>query len=150
MQAYEQIQSHAPSFAQITDPVFNELCVVQTDILFPNVIHYSEHPKISPVLLNTATTVLTPIDAQALLTKYANELKSLHHTLTKDLGFMSLIALVHTLYDDMQTNAGATPVMVCMQKLATSLAQVYTGERDKLELPLPGLPLALASSLESN
>ena len=98
MQAYEQIQSHAPSFAQITDPVFNELCVVQTDILVPNVIHYSEHPKISPVLLNTATTVLTPIDAQALLTKYANELKSLHHTLTKDLGFMSLIALVHTLY----------------------------------------------------
>lgn len=58
-------------------------------------------------------------------------------------------ALVRTLYDDMQTSAGATPVMVCMQKLATSLAQVYLGERDKLDLPLPGLPLALASSLES-
>ncbi len=53
--------------------------------------------------------------------------------------------LVRTLYDDMQSSAGATPVMVCMQKLATSLAQVYLGERDKLELPLPGLPLALAS-----
>lgn len=59
-------------------------------------------------------------------------------------------ALVRTLYDDMQTIAGATPVMVCMQKLAVSLAQVYLGERDKLELPLPGLPLALASSLESD
>ena len=57
-------------------------------------------------------------------------------------------ALVRTLYDDMQTDRGATPVMVCIQKLATSLAQVYLGERDKLELPLPGLPLSLASSLQ--
>ena len=57
-------------------------------------------------------------------------------------------ALVRTLYDDMQTAAGATPVMVCMQKLATSLAQVYLGERDKLDLPLPGLPLALAAALD--
>jgi len=56
-------------------------------------------------------------------------------------------ALVRTLYDDMQSDAGATPVMVCVQKLATSLALVYTGQRDKLDLPLPGLPLALASAL---
>lgn len=56
-------------------------------------------------------------------------------------------AMVRTLYDDMQSDAGATPVMVCVQKLATSLAQVYTGQRDKLDLPLPGLPLALASAL---
>lgn len=55
-------------------------------------------------------------------------------------------ALVRTLYDDMQTDLGSTPVMVCMQKLATSLAQVYLGERGKLDLPLPGLPLALAAS----
>ncbi|MDP3249404.1 MAG: type II CRISPR-associated endonuclease Cas1 [Polaromonas sp.] len=58
-------------------------------------------------------------------------------------------ALVRTMYDDMQTDAGATPVMVCMQKLATSLAQVYLGERDKLDLPLPGLPLALAAALQN-
>lgn len=57
-------------------------------------------------------------------------------------------ALVRTLYDDMQTEAGATPVMVCTQKLATSLAQVYLGEREKLDLPLPGLPLALAAALQ--
>jgi CRISP-associated protein Cas1 len=57
-------------------------------------------------------------------------------------------ALVRTLFDDMQTAAGATPVMVCTQKLATSLAQVYLGERDKLDLPLPGLPLALAAALK--
>jgi len=56
-------------------------------------------------------------------------------------------ALVRTLFDDMQTDVGATPVMVCTQKLAVSLAQVYTGERDKLDLPLPGLPLARASAL---
>ena len=56
-------------------------------------------------------------------------------------------ALVRTLYDDMQTSAGATPVMVCIQKLCTSLAQVYLGERDKLDLPLPGLPLALAAAI---
>ena len=55
-------------------------------------------------------------------------------------------ALVHVLSDDMQTSTGATPVMVCTQKLATSLAQVYLGERDKLELPLQGLPLDMASS----
>lgn len=57
-------------------------------------------------------------------------------------------ALVRTLYDDMQTDAGATPLMVCAQKLATSLAQVYLGQRDKLDLPLPGLPLALANALQ--
>jgi CRISPR-associated protein Cas1 len=59
-------------------------------------------------------------------------------------------ALVHTLYDDMQSDLGATPVMVCIQKLATSLAQVYLGQRDKLDLPLPGLPLALANALKAS
>ena len=59
-------------------------------------------------------------------------------------------ALVRTLYDDMQTSAGATPVMVCAQKLATSLAQVFMGEQDKLDLPLPGLPLSLAASFRDD
>lgn len=54
-------------------------------------------------------------------------------------------ALALTLYHDMQTAAGATPAMACVQKLAVSLAQVYLGERDKLDLPLPGLPIALAA-----
>jgi CRISPR-associated protein Cas1 len=57
-------------------------------------------------------------------------------------------ALVRTLYDDMQTSAGATPVMVCAQKLATSLAQIFIGEKEKLDLPLPGLPLNLAAALQ--
>ncbi len=57
-------------------------------------------------------------------------------------------ALVRTLYDDLPTATGATPLMVCTQRLATSLAQVFTGERERLELPLPGLPLSLAASLD--
>jgi CRISPR-associated protein Cas1 len=54
-------------------------------------------------------------------------------------------ALVRVMYDDMQTEAGVTPVMSCINRLATSLAQVFLGERTSLELPLPGLPLALAA-----
>ena len=54
---------------------------------------------------------------------------------------------MRTLYDDMQSDNGATPVMVCIQKLATSLALVYLGQREKLDLPLPGLPLTLAQAL---
>lgn len=56
-------------------------------------------------------------------------------------------ALVRVLYGDMQTNIGATPVMVCLQKLAVSVAQVYLGEREELDLPFPGLPLDMAASL---
>ncbi len=58
--------------------------------------------------------------------------------------------LVRTMYDDMQSNVGATPVMVCTQKLATSLAQVFLGEREKLDLPLMGLPLSLAAALQDD
>lgn len=56
-------------------------------------------------------------------------------------------ALVHMLYEELPTPAGASPVMVCMQRLASSLALVYLGEANRLDLPLPGLPLSLASGL---
>lgn len=56
-------------------------------------------------------------------------------------------ALVRTLYEDMQTDVGVTPLMTCTKRLAVSLAQVYLGEREKLDLPLPGLPLALAAAM---
>lgn len=58
--------------------------------------------------------------------------------------------LVNTLYDDMQTSAGATPLMVCAQKLAISLAQVFLGEKKKLDLPFPGLPLELAAAMRED
>ncbi|MDP4837389.1 MAG: type II CRISPR-associated endonuclease Cas1 [Burkholderiales bacterium] len=56
-------------------------------------------------------------------------------------------AMVLTLYDDLQSDAGATPVITSVQRLATSLAQCYLGERDRLDLPLPGLPIAMAAAL---
>lgn len=54
--------------------------------------------------------------------------------------------LAHTLYLDMDTDTGRTPLMVCVQKLATSLAQAFAGERDKLEFALPLRPLLLTES----
>lgn len=58
--------------------------------------------------------------------------------------------LVRSLYDDIQSDQGVTPVMVCMQKLATSLAQVFLGEKKQLDLPLPGLPITMASNLNDD
>lgn len=53
--------------------------------------------------------------------------------------------LAHGLYFDLDTMAGRTPIMVCVQKLATSLAQIYSGELDRLDLPLPTPPLLLTA-----
>jgi CRISPR-associated protein Cas1 len=58
-------------------------------------------------------------------------------------------ALVHTLYDDMPTSAGMTPIIVCTQRLAISLAQIFIGEKNSLDLPLPSLPLDLAATLKN-
>lgn len=58
--------------------------------------------------------------------------------------------LVRSLYEDMQTDTGITPTTVCMQRLAVSVAQVYVGERDKIDLPLPGLPLSLAVGIKED
>ena len=54
-------------------------------------------------------------------------------------------ALVRVMYDDMQGSNGTTPVMNCIHLLAVSLAMVYLGERDNLDLPFPGLPLELTA-----
>lgn len=51
--------------------------------------------------------------------------------------------LVRLMYEDMLTTSGTTPVTVCAQKLAVSLAQVFLGERDKLDLPLVSEPYIL-------
>lgn len=57
--------------------------------------------------------------------------------------------LARTMYEDLQSAAGATPVMVCTQRLALSLAQVYLGERQALDLPMPGLSLEMAAMADS-
>lgn len=50
-----------------------------------------------------------------------------------------IIASVLTL--DMATARGATPVFLCMERLAYSLAQVFAGEAKALDLPRRALPL---------
>ena len=122
-------------------------------------------------LLNYAYTVLRACTARAVVAAGLHPTLSLHHSnasnplrLVDDLmepfrplmdlhvkhllraGVDSVTAsakreLVSALYADMHTDVGVTPLCVCIQRLATSLALVYTGEADSLALPLPGLPL---------
>lgn len=49
--------------------------------------------------------------------------------------------LVQSLYRDITTKEGTTPVFVAVQKLATSLAQVLLKERKSLDLPLSVLSI---------
>lgn len=58
--------------------------------------------------------------------------------------------LAHTLYLDMDTEVGRTPLMVCVQRLAISLAQIFKGERDKLDFALPLRPLLFTESSSSD
>lgn len=54
------------------------------------------------------------------------------------------LAAVTTL--DFQGLKGASPLQNCLDHLAVSLAQVYLGERKKLEFPGPPLPLSSAGA----
>jgi CRISPR-associated protein Cas1 len=42
---------------------------------------------------------------------------------------------------DLPTSVGLSPLLVCAERLAQSLARAYAGEGDALDLPLPSLPL---------
>lgn len=42
---------------------------------------------------------------------------------------------------DVPTNQGLSPIMTCAERLAQSLARAFAGETDRLDLPLPSLPL---------
>jgi CRISPR-associated protein Cas1 len=42
---------------------------------------------------------------------------------------------------DLPAKTGLSPLMVCAERLAQSLARAYAGEDDELDLPLPALPL---------
>ncbi|MBO6668026.1 type II CRISPR-associated endonuclease Cas1 [Parvibaculum sp.] len=50
-------------------------------------------------------------------------------------------ALARVLIKDMLTVNGASPVALCMERLAVSLAQCFSGEATKLDLPIRPLPL---------
>ncbi len=47
---------------------------------------------------------------------------------------------------DLSGPKGASPIQTCLDRLAVSLAQVFSGEAKKLELPGPPLPLQVAMS----
>jgi CRISPR-associated protein Cas1 len=55
-------------------------------------------------------------------------------------------ALVGLMYADLATDLGRTPLSVCVQRLATSLAQTYVEGTIKLSMPHSILPLALEPS----
>lgn len=67
---------------------------------------------------------------------------SLHESGCQQVDDTSKRQLAHALYADVETGVGLTPVIVCLQQLATSLVGVYLGEARSLALP----PI-LASSL---
>jgi CRISPR-associated protein Cas1 len=50
-------------------------------------------------------------------------------------------ALARIMVLDLPTNLGLSPLMVCAERLAQSLARAYSGDADTLDLPLPALPL---------
>jgi CRISP-associated protein Cas1 len=53
--------------------------------------------------------------------------------------------LVRLLYTDLSTERGRTPLAICIQRMASSLAEVFLGKRSELELP----PIPDADSLRA-
>lgn len=49
--------------------------------------------------------------------------------------------IVKSQFIDLMTDTGLTPTIVSVQRLATSLAQIYLGQRKKLDLPINLSPL---------
>lgn len=60
---------------------------------------------------------------------------------TKEVDRESKTALAQIMVIDIPTNLGLSPLMVCAERLAQSLARVFAAEADSLDLPLPSLPL---------
>jgi CRISPR-associated protein Cas1 len=50
-------------------------------------------------------------------------------------------ALARIMVVDLPTQESLSPLMTCLERLATSLAKAYAGETDRLVLPQSGLPL---------
>ncbi len=57
--------------------------------------------------------------------------------------------LVQACYTDLSTDSGQTPALVCAQKLATSLALLYLGERSSIDLPLSTPALAWSAAWQA-
>lgn len=74
--------------------------------------------------------------------------KLLHHGID-ELNPETKRALVHVLYADLPTNVGLTPVINCVQRLATSLGQVYERKCDRLDLPGTLSPLEISAAFSA-
>jgi CRISPR-associated protein Cas1 len=60
---------------------------------------------------------------------------------TKEVDRDAKAALARIMVIDLPTSLGLSPVMVCAERLAQSLARAFAAEADLLDLPLPALPL---------
>lgn len=67
--------------------------------------------------------------------------RSLQETTGCELDQDAKASLVKVTSLDLEGPKGASPLQTCLDRLATSLAQIYMGERDFLELPGPALDL---------
>ncbi len=65
------------------------------------------------------------------------------HTIELDTTRKATLAGILNL--DLQGPQGNSPLQICVDRLAQSLAQVFLGERKRLELPGPPLPLSINS-----
>jgi len=59
----------------------------------------------------------------------------------KEVGREAKAELARIMVLDLPTELGLSPLMVCAERLAQSLARAFAGEDDKLDLPIPALPL---------
>lgn len=62
-----------------------------------------------------------------------------------DLNAQHKTTLAGVLNLDLQGSMGASPLQLCLDRLGQTLAQVFLGERQRIELPGPPLPLSLKS-----
>lgn len=69
----------------------------------------------------------------------AQQMKADEEPLTKD--HKAKLAAVLTM--DLHTKYGASPLQLCLDRLAISLAQIFLGEETYLDLPSAPMPLAL-------
>jgi CRISPR-associated protein Cas1 len=69
------------------------------------------------------------------------EVWRLVHAGTEEVNRDAKTALARIMVIDLPTSLGLSPVMVCAERLAQSLARAFAGETDSLDLPLPSLPL---------
>jgi CRISPR-associated protein Cas1 len=60
---------------------------------------------------------------------------------TVEVGRDAKAELARMMVVDLPTRMGLSPLMVCAERLAQSLARAYAGDDDELDLPLPALPL---------